>query len=355
MVSFVDFAPTMLSLIGVEPPRWMQGSAFLGRHIGEGPKYLFGFKGRMDERPDLVRSVTDGRYVYLRNYMPHRSQGEHLAYQMETPTTRQWNELYRAGKTDKAQSIFWTEPKESEEFYDLSSDPEEVNNLAKSPAHRELVERFRGVLREHVIATKDVGFMPEGERYRLAERGIPYELARDAAVYPIEEVVNAAAIASRIDDTSAETIAKVVALTRSPVAVLRYWGAMGVLMRGGEGFEKSGAALAGLIDDESPAVRVVAAEGMARYGAGAVRESGEQALLGLADWSKGDVFTSVAALNGLETLGARLEGLKESIGRLPKEGEVPHNRYSTYVPRLLERLGELTGAISPTGKKAIEP
>jgi uncharacterized sulfatase len=355
LVSFVDFAPTMLSLIGIEPPKWMQGSAFLGQHIGEGPKYLFGFKGRMDERPDLVRSVTDGRYVYLRNYMPHRSQGQHLAYQMETPTTRQWNELYRAGKTDKVQSIFWTEPKESEEFYDLSSDPDEVNNLAKSPAHRELLERFRGVLRQQLIVTKDVGFMPEGERYRLAEKGIPFELARDAEVYPIEEVVNAAAIASRIDDTSTPTMDKVVALTRSPVAVLRYWGAMGIVMRGGAGFEKSGQALEALIDDESPAVRVVAAEGMARYGAGAIRERGEQGLLGLADWSKGDVFTSVAALNSMETLGERLAGLKGAIGRLPKEGEVLHNRYSSYVPRLLERLGELTGAGAPAGKAGDAP
>lgn len=319
----------------------------MGQHIGEGPKYLFGFKGRMDERPDLVRSVTDGRYVYLRNYMPHRSQGQHLAYQMETPTTRQWNELYRAGKTDKVQSIFWTEPKEPEEFYDLSSDPDEVNNLAKSPAHRELLERFRGALRQHLIVTKDLGFMPEGERYRLAARGIPFELARDAEVYPIEEVVNAAAIASRIDDTSAPTMDKVVALTRSHVAVLRYWGAMGVLMRGNAGFEKSGEVLAGLLDDESPAVRVVAAEGMARYGAGGVRERGEQSLLGLADWSKGDVFTAVAALNALETLGDRLVGLKGAIGQLPKEGEVPHNRYSSYVPRLLERLAELTGVDKP--------
>jgi uncharacterized sulfatase len=229
----------------------------------------------------------------------------------------------------------------------LSSDPDEVNNLAKSPAHREMLERFRGVLRQHLIVTKDLGFMPEGERYRLAARGIPFELARDAEVYPIEEVVNAAAIASRIDDTSAPTMDKVVALTRSHVAVLRYWGAMGVLMRGNAGFEKSGEVLAGLLDDESPAVRVVAAEGMARYGAGGVRERGEQSLLGLADWSKGNVFTAVAALNALETLGDRLVGLKGAIGQLPKEGEVPHNRYSSYVPRLLERLAELTGVDKP--------
>ena len=78
MVSFVDFAPTLLSLIGVEPPAWMQGHAFAGPYQTEPPALLFGERGRMDERYDLVRSVTDGRYVYLRNFYPHVSQAQHV-------------------------------------------------------------------------------------------------------------------------------------------------------------------------------------------------------------------------------------------------------------------------------------
>jgi uncharacterized sulfatase len=63
LVSFVDLAPTLLSLIGVKPPDWMQGHAFLGKFTTEPQPFLHGFRGRMDERLDLVRSVTDGRYV----------------------------------------------------------------------------------------------------------------------------------------------------------------------------------------------------------------------------------------------------------------------------------------------------
>ena len=33
LVSFVDLAPTMLSIAGMEPPAWMQGRAFAGKHI----------------------------------------------------------------------------------------------------------------------------------------------------------------------------------------------------------------------------------------------------------------------------------------------------------------------------------
>ncbi|MCU0978711.1 MAG: sulfatase, partial [Pirellulaceae bacterium] len=71
LVAFVDLAPTLLSLTGVQPPEWMQGHAFLGRHEAAPQRYLFGFRGRMDERYDMVRSVRNGRYVYIRNYMPH--------------------------------------------------------------------------------------------------------------------------------------------------------------------------------------------------------------------------------------------------------------------------------------------
>jgi hypothetical protein len=47
----------------------------------------------MDERHDFVRSVTDGRYVYVRNFFPHVSQGQRVDFQFQTPTTRIWRAL----------------------------------------------------------------------------------------------------------------------------------------------------------------------------------------------------------------------------------------------------------------------
>src|SRR5689334_20655654 len=76
LIAFVDLAPTLLSLIGVKPPDWMQGHAFLGRYEEPPQEFLFGFRGRMDERYDMMRSVRDQRYVYIRNYMPHRTYGD---------------------------------------------------------------------------------------------------------------------------------------------------------------------------------------------------------------------------------------------------------------------------------------
>ena len=139
LVSFVDLAPTMLSLAGVQPPEWMQGRAFAGKHIGKANDFLHGFRGRMDERYDFQRSVTDGRYVYLRNYMPHLPAGQHLEYMFQTKTTAVWKKLYDAGKLNEAQSQFWKSPREPEELYDLQSDPDEVKNLAGSKEHLQVL------------------------------------------------------------------------------------------------------------------------------------------------------------------------------------------------------------------------
>ena len=55
LVSFVDFAPTMCSLAGVKPPEWMQGHAFAGKFQEPPQPFIYGFRGRMDERRDVVQ------------------------------------------------------------------------------------------------------------------------------------------------------------------------------------------------------------------------------------------------------------------------------------------------------------
>ena len=75
----------------------------------------------MDERYDMVRTVFDGRYVYIRNYMPHKIYGQFISYMFKTPTTRIWHEMYHADKLNEAQSKFW-QTKPAEELYDLKND-----------------------------------------------------------------------------------------------------------------------------------------------------------------------------------------------------------------------------------------
>ncbi len=164
LVSFFDFAPTVLNLADAEIPKWMDGAPFLGRKIASAPTFVFGFRGRMDERTDFVRSVSNGRFVYIRNFMTHLSAAQHVAYQFETPTTAVWRKQFDEGKCNAAQSAFWTAPRPAEELYDLSRDPDEVHNVIDDPEHQAILFALRSAMIAEMDRCGDLGCVPEGLR-----------------------------------------------------------------------------------------------------------------------------------------------------------------------------------------------
>ncbi|MBM3947312.1 MAG: sulfatase, partial [SAR202 cluster bacterium] len=86
LVSFVDFAPTMLALAAIPRPRHMQGRPFLGARDMQGSRYVFAHRDRMDEAYDLIRSVRDQRFRYIRNFRPDLPYSQRIAYMDEMPT-----------------------------------------------------------------------------------------------------------------------------------------------------------------------------------------------------------------------------------------------------------------------------
>jgi uncharacterized sulfatase len=312
----------------------MQGHAFLGRFQEPPQPFLYGFRGRMDERHDLIRSVTDGRYVYLRNYMPHKIYGQHIAYMFETPTTAVWKRLFDAGQLNRAQSIFWKE-KPAEELYDLAEDPDEVRNLAGSAAHCEVLTRMRGAQQQWAAAIRDVGFLPEGEIHKRSHGDAPYDMGHDPERYPFQRVFETAELASGLEPDALPELNR---RTRDPDSAVRYWAVLGIQMRGPAAVEASKDELHRALADESPFVRTAAAEATARYGEGKEVRQALDVLVGLADPAWNDVFTAVAALNALDELGDKTAAVAASLRDLNRTARVPHQRYEPYVPRLLEDL-----------------
>jgi uncharacterized sulfatase len=292
----------------------------------------------MDERQDLVRSVTDGRYVYLRNYFPHVSQAQRVSYQFQTPTTRIWWEQFDAAKTNGPQSIFWTVPKAPEELYDLQNDPDEVVNLANSPDHREVLERLRGAVRDHILAIRDVTFLPESEMFRRSRGSTPYDMARDDVRYPLERILAAAELASSLDPAAT---GKLVELLSDNDRGVRYWGGLGLLMRGERGVSEAAEPLRKALLDDCPEVRIVAAQALAEYGAAGDRLRSLAVLGKLAVPATNGQLVAMHALAAIEGLGKKGEPLVETIQKLDPKGPSPHARYNEYVPRLIRTI---TGA-----------
>lgn len=336
LISFVDLAPTVLSLAGIKPPDWLQGRAFAGPHQAESPSFLFGERGRMDERMDLVRSVTDGRYVYLRNYYPHVSQAQRVAYQFETPTTRIWHDLFVRGRADEAQSRFWREPKDVEELYDLESDPDEVRNLAQSPEHRAVLEKLRSAQRAHLLEVRDVCFLPEREIHARAEGSTPHAMARDEAKYPLAKILAAAELASGLDSTASAELARL--LREDSDSAVRHWGALGLLMRGESAALEQADALRGALEDNSVDVRITAAQSLGLNGGDANLQAALDTLSALAAPQESGVLTAMPALAAIEALGERAKPLHAAIAAMAVEGPSPDGRYNSYVPRLVANI-----------------
>ncbi len=334
LVGFVDLGPTVISLAGIRPPAHMQGHAFMGKYEAPEQPYLFGFRGRMDERYDMVRAVRDKRYVYLRHYMPHKVYGQHVAYMFQTPTTQVWKRLYDQGKLTPEQSLFW-QTKPAEELYDLANDPDEVNNLVDSPEHREVLNRLRKAQRDLALEIRDVGFLPEGEIHERSKGSTPYEMGHDERRYPMEKIMAAAELASSLKP---EATPGLIRAFRDDDSAVRYWAAMGILMRGRDGVDAAKEALRKALADASAYVRVVAAEALGRYGSDQDAAKAVSVLLEAAPPDKNGVFVSVLALNALDELDDRARSAASVIKALPQKDPSAPRRTGGYVPRLIEKI-----------------
>ncbi len=337
LVNFVDLAPTVLSIAGIEPPAIMQGHAFAGKHQQAPSPFLFGERGRMDERYDLVRSVTDGRHVYIRNYFPHVSQAQRVEYQFQTPTTRVWREQFDKGLATAAQSKFWEVPKATEELYDLKSDRDEVTNLVDQASYKEVLETLRNALHKKITQVRDVCFLPEGELHSRSKESSPYNMAHDATKYPFERILAAADLASNYKK---EATGELLGLLNDEDSAVRYWAGIGILIRGSQAIATAKPALQKALQDSSPYVRIVAAQRIVEFGSEAEREPSLDVLGGLAPPDKNNVFVSMAALNAIEALGEKAASLHEIVRTMSAKGASPDPRFDGYVPRLVQNITE---------------
>ncbi len=164
LVSFIDFGPTVLSLARVEVPSYMQGRAFLGPQAAREPhQYVFAARDRMDETYDIIRAVRDKRYKYIRNFKPGRPYAQYIDYMEKMPTMQEMRRLNKERKLVGPQKLFFLPEKPEEELYDLTADPHEVNNLAYSPVHQDVLKRMRTVLEKWMKETDDLGLISEDD------------------------------------------------------------------------------------------------------------------------------------------------------------------------------------------------
>ncbi|HEV8606447.1 MAG TPA: sulfatase [Tepidisphaeraceae bacterium] len=181
LVSFIDFAPTLLTLAGQPIPSQMQGQPFFAES-GQPPtkprQYIFAARDRMDETFDRIRCVRDARYKYIRNFHPELPYAQQINYNELNPTMQAWRAANKAGALNETQQLFFAKTKSPEELYDCDNDPYEVRNLAnsKDPDDQARLKQLRAALDQWIADTHDLGEVPERD---LINRGLVKDVLKD--------------------------------------------------------------------------------------------------------------------------------------------------------------------------------
>jgi N-sulfoglucosamine sulfohydrolase len=162
LVSGIDFGPTVLSLAGIPVPAYMQGRPFLGAQQTAERKYVFAARDRMDGYVDRVRSIFDGRFQYIRNYMPQLPWYQNILYRLNIPMMKKMLALKEEGKLNAIQ-MRWFNTKPIEELYDTEKDPYQFNNLADDPAFKNKLNQIKAAYTSWMIETGDLHVLPELE------------------------------------------------------------------------------------------------------------------------------------------------------------------------------------------------
>ncbi len=167
LISFADFAPTLLSMSKIEPPSYMQGQAFEGKFKSPVERnYIHAAADRFDETYDMIRAVRDERFKYLKNFQPEKPYYLPLAYRENMATMKELLRMRDDGTLNEIQMQWFRSTKPEEELFDTRTDPHEINNLAGDPAYAKKLVELREECERWMASIDDKGFIPEEELIR---------------------------------------------------------------------------------------------------------------------------------------------------------------------------------------------
>jgi arylsulfatase A-like enzyme len=163
LVSFVDLAPTVLAIAGVEIPTHLQGRVLVGPKAASEPEFVFAARDRMDIEYDMMRSARDKRFLYIRNFEPELPYAGHIIYRNQSDIMQEWLRLQAERKLTGPAAQWMRTSRPAEELYDTKADPHQLTNLADVPAQRATLERMRRAVTDWMTRTGDQGLINEPE------------------------------------------------------------------------------------------------------------------------------------------------------------------------------------------------
>ena len=259
LVNFIDFPPTVLSLTGIDPPKYMQGKPFLGQYRKNSNDYVISIRDRRDEVLMFSRSIRTDKYHYIRNFLPHRPRMQRNFYSEITPIRQELRRLDNLGLLQSNEAWLMGDSVPVDELYDTETDPHELNNLAQEAEHQEIMELLKRNLFSWMVETKDLGLVPEHEMIEKSKDNAPYDtFSNNFDPKPILDLVDKIGRGKQHIDSFNFAL-------QSKNPVYRYWGATGLAALGKNAVE-SKELLQSTLNDPVPYVRFAASEAICNIG-----------------------------------------------------------------------------------------
>ena len=254
LIDFTDLAPTIISIAGGKLPDYLDGRPFIGQQRSKPVGHLHLSSDRSDNGIDMIRSVTDGKYVYSRNYLPFMPEVRYIRY-MEIGEIKQQmrNDLADNKLNPLQKSLFASRP--AEFLFDIENDLWETSNLAEDPEHKPVLEKMRDLMKEEILQSRDVMFLPEYEIGLLPERTTAYEFRTDKKDYPLEKILE---VASLVGLRGNDITERQISFLDSPNKIIRYWAVIGLRCQGSGDLTPHSGKIINAMDDPYPPVAVTA-------------------------------------------------------------------------------------------------
>jgi uncharacterized sulfatase len=127
-----------------------------------------------------------------------------------------------------------------------------------------------------------------------------------------------------------------VRLLKNADSRVRYWGAVGLLAHEQAAVRAAQDELVAALHDQSPMVRITAAEALGRFGSESDADAALDVLLRYAR-PESNYYLAVAAWNALDHLDERARPALDTIRSLPTKGEKLPQRMGEYTTRLKQK------------------
>ena len=157
LLAGVDFAPSILDALGIDPMEGMDGRSFVPLLTGRsqaGREYVYTQVNTTSSgRSYPMRSVQTSRFGFIWNAWSD----SRTKFEIESQAGRTWRAMTAAAESnpDIAGRVEFYAYRVPMEFYDYQLDPDALRNLIDDPASQEQIQILSAKLLEYMQATND--------------------------------------------------------------------------------------------------------------------------------------------------------------------------------------------------------